>query len=384
MGIGNKYTYNPNKYGWEEKYGSDYVQSRPLTIEEEELLFQAADEEAKVYHEPAETNPPRFSLQQPVQSQPEPQSQLEPKSGQTPPPAISGVVDPFANTRAAMSEQHRSWRQMLIDSHKKREAERSKRLRSEQIVGIGKALGDLLGAAFAGAGSLKGNYEAIVPQPQAPKSVERIHSLINEGIVNAKDYDKMMLNIALQKGKNDIALAQAIDEMNIKAQAAKAQRAWDEAQADKKWAREKEATKNAQAWQAEQAKLQREYEKEKLLLQQKFAAAEAKKDRVAAAARAAMSRPQGPSAADKAILGRVVPQTVTKLNQYGIPETVQNKPSDNELSQYLYREYNNMRDAGLDPNKEEDKQWWADNYQAISSYIAKGHTYSDVKKIVSL
>ena len=122
----------------------------------------------------------------------------------------------FDNTRKAMEEANKGWRQMLIDSHKKREAERTKRLRSEQIVGLGKALGDLLGAAFAGAGSVRGDYAAVVPQAQAPKSAERIHQLINEGVVNAKDYDNMLQSLAMQEGKERVALAKAQDELDIK------------------------------------------------------------------------------------------------------------------------------------------------------------------------
>lgn len=391
--MGTKDTYKDDSF--ENKYDYGYVQPTLLNADEQERLFQEADEDAKIYNESLETNPLRFSLHQSEQSQPKQQStQPEPESGQTPPTTTSGTTDPFANTRAAMSDEHKTWRQLLIDNYKKREDERKKRLRSAQIVGLGKALGDLLSAAFAGAGAIKGNYGAIVPKSQASKSVEQIQTLINEGVITAKEYDNMMQNIAMQEGRNKIMLAKSLDEYDINQQAAAARRKFEKEQADVEWSRSQQANDKQREWQSKEKekdreheeklqKSQQEYDKEKQMLQQKFAAAEAKKDRAAAAARAAMNRSQGPSSADKAILGRVVPQTITKTGMYGIPETVPNKPTDNEQMQYLYREYNNMRDAGLDPNKEADKQWWADNYQSIQAYIATGKTYRDVRTLVN-
>ena len=169
----------------------------------------------------------------------------------TPDPEKS--VDPYAQTRLAQQEEMKSWRQMLIDSHKKREEERTKRLRSEQILGIGKALGDLLGAAFAGAGSTRGNSAAVVPQAQAPKSVERVQQLINEGVVNARDYDKMMQALAMQEGKDRIALAKAADELSLRERQLEETRAY-------------EAKKLAEQREYEEKKLEKAHERQKELI----------------------------------------------------------------------------------------------------------------------
>ena len=144
---------------------------------------------------------------------------ISPKEEGTPPtPQTEEVLDPYSRYRKALQEEQKSWRQLLIENYNKRQAEQKKRIRNAQIVGLGKALGDLLGAAFAGAGASKGGYRAIVPQAQAPKSVERVQQLINEGIVSAKDYDSMMLNLAMQEGRDKVAMAKAMDELDIKKQ----------------------------------------------------------------------------------------------------------------------------------------------------------------------
>ncbi len=157
--------------------------------------------------------------------------------------------EPYAQTRLAQQEEMKSWRQMLIDSHKKREEERTKRLRNERILGIGKALGDLLGAAFAGAGSTRGNYAAVVPQAQAPKSVERVQQLINEGVVNARDYDKMMQTLAMQEGKDRIALAKAMDEIGIKQSQLAEQREYEKQKLKDAHERELEKIRTRGEWQ---------------------------------------------------------------------------------------------------------------------------------------
>ena len=385
MGLEEKYLYGVNEEGWSEKYGEDYL--RPMTDEEKEILSQEAEEEAKVYSEPDETNPLRFRPKQPTQpgseSQPAPQPE-QPASGQTPPPATSGVADPFANTRAAMSEQHKTWRQMLIDNHKKREAERKKRLRSAQIVGLGKALGDLLGAAFAGAGSIKGNYGAIIPQAQSPKSVEQIQKLINDGVITAKEYDNMMQNLAMQVGRDNIALAKSLDELGIQQRAAAARQAFEKDQADIAWMRKKQADKTMREWESDEKNKTRQHEKEMQesqqnfqkdmkRLDQAFQAAEAKKDRAArlAAARIAAARkPGGQNTGDKLILGAATPDGV----EY----------KDNDLKLILYREYNNMIKAGFNPENENDKKWWAENYNDIQTFINdQGGTYAEVKKVMT-
>lgn len=265
--------------------------------------------------------------------------------------------DPYAYTRAVQEAATKSWRQMLIDSHKKREAERTKRLRSEQIVGIGKALGDLLGAAFAGAGSTKGDYAAIVPQAQAPKSVERIHSLINEGIVNAKDYDNMMFNLAMQKGKEDIALAKAYDDLHLRQRQIAAQQKFAEGQA-----------KEQRDFQAAEAQKQRDF----------TAARDEKKREHAAAVKAiketATKDPKSNKKftdGDIAILAAIsasFPEYVNKESEVTDPLTNTTKTIKSKVpfvgdeqtwETYLLQENGKMLRFGLNPNSEEDKLIWS-------------------------
>ena len=124
--------------------------------------------------------------------------------------------DPYKRTKEAIANANKSWRQMLLDNYEKRQAENKKRVRSAQIVGLGKALGDLVAGIWGGAASLKNNAPAIVPAMQSSKTSEEIEKLINEGVVNAKDYDTMLLNLAMQEEKDKIALAKAYDELGIK------------------------------------------------------------------------------------------------------------------------------------------------------------------------
>lgn len=124
--------------------------------------------------------------------------------------------DPYAYTRAVQQEEMKGWRQMLIDNHTKRQEENKKRVRNAQILGIGKALGDMIGAIWGGVASSRNNAPAVVPAPQASKTAEQVEKLIREGVVNAQDYDKMMLNLSMQEGKDKIALAKAYDELGIK------------------------------------------------------------------------------------------------------------------------------------------------------------------------
>ena len=124
--------------------------------------------------------------------------------------------DPYAYTRAVQQEEMGGWRQRLIDNHTKRQEENKKRVRNAQILGIGKALGDMIGAIWGGVASSRNNAPAVVPAPQASKTAEQVEKLIQEGVVNAQDYDKMMLNLSMQEGKDKIALAKAYDELGIK------------------------------------------------------------------------------------------------------------------------------------------------------------------------
>ena len=282
----------------------------------------------------------------------------------------------FDNTRKAMEEANKGWRQMLIDSHKKREAERTKRLRSEQIVGLGKALGDLLGAAFAGAGSVRGNYAAVVPQAQAPKSAERIHQLINEGVVNAKDYDNMLQSLAIQEGRDKIALAKSMDELKLRDQQQAEQRRFAQAQAEQ----QRDFAKSERI-------AQQEFQTQRDKTNQLFQASEAAKNRNFQVRLAQMKEQLDKSNSDKnkkkfndgelsilAAISSTFPETIKEISEVYDPLTDSTKrveqdktfvADDKTLATYLLKEKGKMQREGLNPASEDDMRVWS--YMVVHS-----------------
>lgn len=262
-------------------------------------------------------------------------------------------VKPYNRTQQAQEEAYKSWRTMLADNYKKRQEENKKRVRSAQIVGLGKALGDLVGGIWGGVASSKNNAPAVVPAMQSSKTSEQIEKLINEGVVNTKDYDNMLLNLAMQEEKDKIALAKAYDELGIKhgqlaeqrayeAKKLQEQRSYDEQKAEKAFERQKELRRIT-------------FTNNSSLLKQRgenaIAVAQVKKG----------DKDKGKatfSDGDKAILGAIIPDTITKEGKYGEVE-VPNKPTTNQLMLKLARQKELMKRYKLDPNSEEDKQKWA-------------------------
>ncbi|MBR4029354.1 MAG: hypothetical protein IKJ08_07195 [Alistipes sp.] len=156
---------------------------------------------------------------------------------------------PYAYTSAVQQEEMKGWRQMLIDNHAKRQKENKKRVRNAQILGIGKALGDMIGAIWGGAASSRNNAPAVVPAPQASKTAEQVEKLIREGVVNAQDYDKMMLNLSMQEGKDKIALAKAMDELGIRQGQLAEQREYEQKKLEDAHERDLEKIKARGEWQ---------------------------------------------------------------------------------------------------------------------------------------
>ena len=254
--------------------------------------------------------------------------------------------DPYAYTRAVQQEEMKGWRQMLIDNHTKRQEENKKRVRNAQILGIGKALGDMIGAIWGGVASSRNNAPAVVPAPQASKTAEQVEKLIQEGVVNAQDYDKMMLNLSMQEGKDKIALAKAYDELGIKQSQLAEQREY------------------------EQQKLKDAHERQKELIgirHTNTVTQLAQRGKNAVAAAQARGAKNNYSEADLAIIGAALPEfvneTTEKPNKYGEMETVTKKkpykPTDNDMEVELARQKELMKRYKLDPNSEEDKQKWA-------------------------
>ena len=261
-------------------------------------------------------------------------------------------VNQYDRTQKAQEEANKGWRQMLIDNHTKRQEENKKRVRNAQILGIGKALGDMIGAIWGGVASSRNNAPAVVPAPQASKTAEQVEKLIQEGVVNAQDYDKMMLNLSMQEGKDKIALAKAYDELGIKQAQLAEQREY------------------------EQQKLKDAHERQKELIGIRHTntvtqLAQRGRNAVAAAQARGAGGGRGVknnySEADLAILGAALPEfvneTTEKPNKYGEMETVTKKkpykPTDNEMEVELARQKELMKRYKLDPNSEEDKQKWA-------------------------
>lgn len=281
----------------------------------------------------------------------EPMNPFEEEIKATEQEAMTIKIDPYAYTRAVQEEEMKGWRQRLIDNHTKRQKENKKRVRNAQILGIGKALGDMIGAIWGGVASSRNNAPAVVPAPQASKTAEQVEKLIQEGVVSAQDYDKMMLNLSMQEGKDKIALAKAYDELGIKQAQLAEQRAY------------------------EQQKLEDAHERQKELQSISFANQSsllAKKGSNAVAVALARSGDKNKgkvdfSEADMMILGATLPEEIEETTQqpdkYGEMQTITKtkpyKANVNDMKVELARQKELMKRHKLDPNREEDKQKWA-------------------------
>ena len=271
--------------------------------------------------------------------------------------------DPYAYTRAAQQEEMKGWRQMLIDNHTKRQEENKRRVRNAQILGIGKALGDMIGAIWGGVASSRNNAPAVVPAPQASKTAEQVEKLIREGVVNAQDYNKMMLNLSMQEGKDKIALAKAYDELGIKQAQLAEQREY------------------------EQQKLEDAHERQKELIGIRHTntvtqLAQRGRNAVAVALARSGDKNKGKatfSEADMMILGATLPEeieeTTQKPDKYGEMQTITKtkpyKANVNDMKVELARQKELMKRYNLNPEKEEDKERWAIAMSGIDELAAR-------------
>lgn len=240
-------TFDPKRYGW---------------LDEDAIEKYGYDESGAVAKYGVSEEQPSLSLNAEQLDKPNDMSRDKSGVGTTGQPGSSkeqetvnstNGYDPYSRTRKAIEDANKNWRQMLIDSHTKRQEENRKQVRNAQILGIGKALGDMIGAIWGGVASSRNNATAVVPAAQASKTAEQVERLIREGVVSAKDYDNMMLNLAMQKGKDEIALARAYDEFGLK-------------------------QKDAE-WRAEQARIQREWEEQQKAADRKYNEEQKEKDR---------------------------------------------------------------------------------------------------------
>lgn len=158
-------------------------------------------------------------------------------------------AEPYERTTKATEDAYKSWRKMMMENYEKRKAENKKRVRDAQIVGLGKALGDLVAGIWGGVSSLKNNAPAIVPARQSSRTSEQIEKLINEGVVNSRDYDTMLQNLAMQEDKDKINLAKAYDELGIKQKQLAEQRSYEELKMAKAHERELEKIAKRGEWQ---------------------------------------------------------------------------------------------------------------------------------------
>ncbi|MBR5105357.1 MAG: hypothetical protein IKU93_02850 [Alistipes sp.] len=336
---------------WIEKYGADYVSN----LETTDAIEQEADEEAKAFDHSAEIN----TISQDGRSVVLPGGHPQVQTG-TPPPQSTTSTDPYEATKKAQEEAYKSWRTMLADNYKKRQEENKKKVRNAQIVGLGKALGDLVAGIWGGVVSSKNNVPAIVPAMQSSKTSEQIEKLINEGVVNSKDYDTMLQNLALQQEKDKIALAKSYDELGIKHKSLAEQREYETKKLQEQ--RKYEEQKAEKAFER-QKELRRIDNTNKMALQ-----IQRGKDMVAAAQirNNGGERPKF-SDGDMAILGAALPEEITvtteKPNKYGEVETSTQtkpyKPNANDMRLELARQKEEMKRYGLSPDKKEDLFKWA-------------------------
>ena len=298
-------------------------------------------------------------------------------------------TDPYKTTREAMANANKSWRQMLLENYNKRQAENKKKVRSAQIVGLGKALGDLAGAIWGGVASSKNNAPAVVPQAQASKTSQQIEQLIREGVVNARDYDNMMLNLAMQEGQGNITLAKALDELKIRSEAAAKQQAFQSEEAAKgRTFQSEEAAKNRQqqatlsanqiAAQQELAKMQHQnalklaetkhgYDMALTLLKAQNDAKKDKKKKFTNGQLAVLASVSNEF--PKQITENSIVENMLTGEKQNVQRTSDFVADDKYLQQALLKEMSQMIGAGLDPNDELDLQAWA-QYKVMNNASA--------------
>ena len=223
----------------------------------------------------------------------------------------------------------------------------------------------MIGAIWGGVASSRNNAPVVVPAPQASKTAEQVEKLIQEGVVKAQDYDKMMQTLAMQEGKDRIALAKAADELSLRERQLEETRAY-------------EAKKLAEQREYEQQKLEKAHERQKELRSITFTnnsslLKQRGENAIAVAQVKKGDKDKGKatfSDGDKAILGAIIADTITKEGKYGEVE-VPNKPTTNQLMLTLARQKGQMKQYNLNPDKEEDKEKWAIAISSIGELAAR-------------
>lgn len=132
-------------------------------------------------------------------------------------PEYVDIPTDFTKTKTTAETANKAFSEKLTELFKAREKAREKRKRTAEKVAVGHALGDLFGALGAHFVSGIDNSQAVVAQPLAPKSYEKVQSLINEGVADQSTFDQYMLSLTQKKGEQDVAIAQAEDKAAIAA-----------------------------------------------------------------------------------------------------------------------------------------------------------------------
>ena len=132
-------------------------------------------------------------------------------------PEYVDIPTDFTKTTTAAQIANKAFSEKLTELFKAREKAREKRKRTAEKVAVGHALGDLFGALGAHFVSGIDNSQAVVAQPLAPKSYEKVQSLINEGVADQSTFDQYMLSLTQKKGEQDVAMGMAQDKAAIAA-----------------------------------------------------------------------------------------------------------------------------------------------------------------------
>ncbi|MBQ5855051.1 MAG: hypothetical protein IIW50_04540 [Alistipes sp.] len=132
-------------------------------------------------------------------------------------PEYVDIPTDFTKTKTAAQSANQAFSEKLTELFKAREKAREKRKRTAEKVAVGHALGDLFGALGAHFVSGIDNSQAVVAQPLAPKSYEKVQSLINEGVADQNTFDQYMLSLTQKEGEQKVAIAQAEDKAAIAA-----------------------------------------------------------------------------------------------------------------------------------------------------------------------
>lgn len=282
----------------------------------------------------------------------------------------SSSASPYAKTREALESQHKSFSQTLKDMYKAREESRKKRTRTAKMAALGHAIGDLFGAIGAHYMSGKKDSKAVVPQPLAPKSYEKVQKLIDEGIADKNTFDDYMRGLTEKKAAQELALTQAEEQLAINAANKKTEAQQREALEAKKAQWRLNQSLVIQQLRETAASLR---QKERLVANETLAEKKAALQKEIATLRAQLQKEiktAGEYGYDATLLTEMFPveETITKTTEFGTETTTRPRKYTKEERKIANDELNRLAEL-WNLNLKDDKQVIKNLYGVIGKRI---------------